>query len=174
MTQAQGRPVEARPFTETPQFKLMRALVGAANPFVKRLLRSRLAAPMGRNLLLLRFKGRRSGKTFTTPVSYTRRGDRIVVVTSPTYRWWRNVAGGATVAVWVDGRWQTASARLLLPTDAGYDEAVALQVAERGPGMLRGFGVPVDDDGRMPEEARSLAPTRAHIVQIDLTSSAAA
>lgn len=60
---------------------------------------SRLAGPLTRNLLLLRYKGRKSGRMYTTPVGYVREGDRLVVVTSPRYSWWRNVVGGAEVSV---------------------------------------------------------------------------
>lgn len=35
-----------RPFTDTPQFKVMRILVGAFNPFIRRLLGSRFAGPV--------------------------------------------------------------------------------------------------------------------------------
>lgn len=158
-----------RAFTDTPQFKIMRTLVGAANPLVRWLLGSRLAGPLAKNLLLLRYKGRKSGRTFSTPMGYVREGKRVVVVTSPTYTWWRNVVAGADVEVRLDGHWRTARAQLLTPDDPGYDDAVALYVARRGPGMLRGFGVPVSDDGRLPAEARAAAPSHAHIVRIDLT-----
>lgn len=165
-------PSQARAFTDTPQFKVMRTVVGAANPFVKRLLASRFAGPLARNVMLLRFRGRRSGTTFTTPVGYVREGDQVIVVTSPSYKWWRNVVGGADVQVRLDGRWRDAMARLLTPDEDGYDGAVAFQVAKRGPGMLRGFGIPVTDDGRVPTEARATAPTKAHIVRIDLIPAA--
>jgi deazaflavin-dependent oxidoreductase (nitroreductase family) len=157
-----------RAFTDSPQFKVMRTVMGAANPIVRLLLGGRFAGPLGRVLLLLEFQGRTSGKRYRTPVGYVRDGNQIVIVTSPAYRWWRNVVGGAPVRVRVDGAWQDATARVLLPDDSGYDEAVALQVRTRGPNMLRGFGVPVDDQGRVPEAARADAPAKAHIVRIDL------
>jgi hypothetical protein len=34
--------------------------------------------------------------------------------------------------------------------------------------MLRGFGIPVTDEGRVPDEARADAPTRAHVVLFEL------
>lgn len=159
-----------RAFTDTRQFKIMRTLVGAANPLITRLLGSRFAGPLAGSLLLLRYQGRRSGRTYTTPVGYAREGDRIVVVTSPAYSWWRSVVGGADVGVRLDGEWRRARAQLTNPTDPGYDDAVALQVGKRGPRMLRGFGIPVTDDGRVPADARATASTRAHIVRIDLDS----
>lgn len=156
------------PFTDTRAFKVMRTLVGLANPLVKRLLASRFGGRMARNILLLEFRGRNSGKTFRTPVGYVRDGDRIVIVTSPTYRWWKNVVGGSPVRVRVTEGWRTGAARVLLPDDPTYDAAVATQVAARGPGMLRGFGVALDDHGRIDPAARAAAPSHAHIVEIVL------
>ena len=157
-----------RAFTDTWQFKIMRSLVGAANPLIKRLLGSRFARPLAGSLLLLRYKGRRSGRTYTTPVGYAREGDRIVVVTSPAYSWWRSMVGGADVGVRLDGGWRRARALLTNPTDPGYDDAVALQVAKRGPGMLRGFGVDIDAAGRLAPGARVTATQFAHIVLVSL------
>jgi len=54
------------------------------------------------------------------------------------------------------------------PDDPRYDEVVALQVAKRGPGMLRGFGVEVDDAGHVSAEARATASSRAHMVLASL------
>src|SRR3712207_3034453 len=113
---------ETRPFTDTPQFKVMRTIVGAFNPLVRRLLASRFGAGPGKALLLLRLRGRKSGAWHTTPVGYVRDGDTIAVVTSPTYRWWKNVVEAAPVQVRVAGQWHDATARVLMPDDPQYDE----------------------------------------------------
>jgi hypothetical protein len=49
-----------------------------------------------RNLVTISYVGRRSGKTFTTPVNYRRVGDEIVIrVGLPVAKnWWRNFLGG--------------------------------------------------------------------------------
>ena len=162
------------PMTETRRFKVMGAIIGAANPLMRRLLDSRFARGLGRALLLLEFKGRRSGRTYRTPVSYVREGDRLILVTSPRYAWWKNVVGGAPVRVRLPEGWRHGEARVLLPDDPGYDDAVATQVRGRGPQMLRGFGIEVDDQGRIDPATRPDGPSRAHIVEIRLTDRAAA
>jgi deazaflavin-dependent oxidoreductase (nitroreductase family) len=162
------------PFTETRRFKVMRTVMGAANPAVKALLGSRFAGPMARNLMLLRFTGRNSGRTYTTPVGYVRERDDVVVVTSPTYQWWKNVREGAGVEVRLDGSWRRARARVVPPSDPEFDRAVAIQVKGRGPGMLRGFGVPVDDAGHVPADARADLDTKALIVLVELEPMATA
>jgi hypothetical protein len=161
-------------FTDTRRFKVMRTVMGAATPVVRWSLSRGSGGPMARNLLLLRFRGRTSGRWFTTPVGYVRRGDVVVIVTSPTYTWWRNVAAGAEVELRLDGAWRTGWARIVGPDDPAYEETVALQVSGRGPGMLRGFGVTVDDNGRVPPEARAAGAELAHLVRVELRGPAPA
>ena len=156
-------------FTDTRQFKVMRTVVGAGNPLMRRLLDSRFAGPLGKNVLLLRYRGRKSGRFVTTPVGYVRDGDRIVIVTSPTYRWWPNFVGGAAAEFRVPEGWRPGRAEVLMPDDPRYDETVAFQVAKRGPGMLRGFGVEVDDQGRVSAEAKATATEKAHLMLVTLT-----
>lgn len=101
--------------------------------------------------LLLRFKGRNSGDWHRTPVGYVRDGDRIVVVTSPTYKWRKNVRQGADVEVRAGGQWYAARARAVPPRDPEFDGVLAIQVSKRGPQMLRGFGLDVDDAGHVSD-----------------------
>ncbi len=155
-------------FTETRQFKLMRTVIGAGNPLMRHLLDSRFAGPMGKNLLLLRYRGRKSGRTITTPVGYVRDGDRVVMVTSPTYRWWPNFVGGAEAELRLPEGWRTGLVEIVMPDDPRYDEVVAFQVARRGPGMLRGFGLEIDDEGRVGPETKATATTKAHLVLVTL------
>ena len=51
---------------------------------------------VGRNLVMISYVGRRSGKTFTTPVNYQRIGDEVVIrVGLPGAKnGWRNFLGG--------------------------------------------------------------------------------
>ncbi len=159
---------EARAFTDTRQFRIMRRVIGATSPLTKRLIDSRFAGPMGKALLLLRYRGRKSGRTFTTPVGYVREGDRVVMVTSPTYKWWPNLVGGADVELRLPEGWRSGRGEVVLPDDPRYDETLAFQVSKRGPGMLRGFGLDVDDQGRIHPESRVTAAKKAHLVLITL------
>ncbi len=160
--------MSATPLTETRRSKVMRSLIGALNPAITALLGSRVGGRMNKSLLLLRFQGRKSGRWYTTPVGFVRVDDRCILVTSRSYQWWKNVRHGADVTVRVDGAWHAARARVVPPDDPEYATIVAQQVAARGPGMLRGFGVPVDDDGRVPEEARGDADKQALLVEVVL------
>jgi hypothetical protein len=163
-----GMSEPAKAFTESRQFKVVQTVIGAANPLMRRLLDSRLAGPMAKQLLLLRYRGRKSGRTITTPVGYVRDRDRVVVVTSPAYGWWPNFVGGAEAEFRLPEGWRKGRAEVVMPDDPRYDEVVALHVAKRGPGLLRGFGLDVDDHGLVRAEAKATATEKAHLVLVAL------
>ena len=54
--------------------------------------------------MLITFTGRKSGRQFTTPVRYIRDGETVRCFTSPENQWWRNLRGGADVALRIEGR----------------------------------------------------------------------
>jgi hypothetical protein len=72
------------------------------NVVVKALLSSPLHGLMSKNRMLLTFRGRKSGKVYTTPVSYFREGESIVCFTDSP--WWKNLRGGAPVRICLTGR----------------------------------------------------------------------
>jgi hypothetical protein len=74
------------------------------NPTMRCLLRSPLHGLASGSLMLITFTGRRSGRRFTTPVRYIRRGDAIRCFTGSESKWWRNLKGGAEVTLRIVGR----------------------------------------------------------------------
>jgi deazaflavin-dependent oxidoreductase (nitroreductase family) len=94
-----------------------------ANPFVKLILRSPFHAWMSAAVLLITYRGRKSGREYTLPVQYVQDGDHIYIF--PGYAekktWWRNLKGGADVQVLLKG--QTRRGRgILLERDADAEE----------------------------------------------------
>ena len=69
---------------------------------------------VGRGMVEIRYAGRRSGKTFQTPVNYRRSGDQITIPVGLPDRknWWRNFLddGGPITLVGLDGRDRTGHA----------------------------------------------------------------
>jgi deazaflavin-dependent oxidoreductase (nitroreductase family) len=86
--------------------KMQQILNNLANPAMKWLLRSPLHRLASGRVVLIEFVGRKSGKTYRTPVMYAATTDGIVVSTSRDYLWWRNLSGGARVRLWLRGREQ--------------------------------------------------------------------
>lgn len=64
--------------------------------------------------------------------------------------------------------WRTGRGEVVMPDDPRYDETLAFQVSKRGPGMLRGFGLEVDDQGRLDPESRADAATKAELILVTL------
>jgi F420H(2)-dependent quinone reductase len=80
------------------------------NPVMRRVLR-KSTRKMGDELLLLCFRGRRTGTPYEVPVGYRHINGRIAVVT--TRDWRKNFRGGADVEVVLRGKRRTAHATLL-------------------------------------------------------------
>jgi deazaflavin-dependent oxidoreductase (nitroreductase family) len=57
---------------------------------------------MSRQLLLVAFTGRKTGRSYTTPVSYVREGDRLLIPGGGA--WWKNLGSGP-VSVRLRGSW---------------------------------------------------------------------
>lgn len=87
--------------SRAPDLRMMRFF----NPVIRALLRSPFHGLLSRQILLLTYTGRRSGRQYTLPVGYVRDADALLVVSqhSELKRWWRNLRGGAPVAVLLGG-----------------------------------------------------------------------
>ncbi|MFN2196785.1 MAG: nitroreductase/quinone reductase family protein [Anaerolineales bacterium] len=72
------------------------------NRSMKAVLRSPIHGVVSKSVLLITFTGRKSGKTYTTPVSYSQVGDQVVIFTH--HNWWKNLRGGAPVTVRIRGQ----------------------------------------------------------------------
>lgn len=71
------------------------------NPVMKLALRSPAHGLVSHQLLLLTFRGRKSGRQFTTPAGYTREDDTLYLMTASP--WWKNFQDGAPVTVLLQG-----------------------------------------------------------------------
>jgi deazaflavin-dependent oxidoreductase (nitroreductase family) len=84
------------------------------NRVVSAVLRSRAHRVLSRSALLLRYRGRRSGRVYTVPVQYVERDGELLLFAMGAERkqWWRNLHG-AEVEVLLRGTWRHASARVV-------------------------------------------------------------
>jgi deazaflavin-dependent oxidoreductase (nitroreductase family) len=77
-------------------------VMAAGNALFPLLLRSRFHGILSKNMMLLSFKGRKSGKVYTFPVGYTRDGDTVELVSN--HGWWKNLRDHAPVTLWLKGQ----------------------------------------------------------------------
>ena len=114
------------------------------NPLVLWLLRSPLHAAMCNSTMLLTFTGRKSGRTYTTPVNYVRDGDELLAVGSRGHSWWKNLRGDAVVSVRVRGREMRSEAKA---SEGEAAEEELLAVLRAVPAYRRYWKVEPGEDG---------------------------
>lgn len=87
------------------------------NIFVNPLLHSPLHFLLSSQVLLISVTGRKTGKTYTTPVQYRREGDSLIIFTQRQRKWWRNLQGGASVTLWLRGQSVIGDASIVIDDD---------------------------------------------------------
>ena len=109
-------------------------------------LRSPLHPLMSSRYAVLTFRGRRSGKTYHTPVGYCRSGDYVMITTDSP--WWRNLAGGQPVTLRLRGR--DFSARAYPVDEEQQAVAVLRRLVEAMPSYAK-FAHLKKEEGTIPE-----------------------
>jgi hypothetical protein len=135
------------------------------NPVMRRLLDSPVHWPLSRWFAVLAWRGRKTGRQYSTPVSYVREGDTVFVTTGD--RWWRNLSGGAPVTMRIAGRWREANAQPIV--DPSANRAEHERLFHEHPWYRRLAGIPAARDGGPDSTAvaRAVASGRV-LVRIQL------
>ena len=81
---------------------MSQAMPPLLNKTMKFVLRSPMHRMVSKTLTLITFTGRKSGKTYTTPVSYYQKDDQVCIFTHAN--WWKNLQGGAPVTLRLRGK----------------------------------------------------------------------
>lgn len=118
------------------------------NKRVEGLLRSPQHANISDRILLITFTGRKSGKQYSTPISYMRDGEELIGFTDSP--WWRNLEGGAQVSLVLQGQEVQAYAEAI--KDPQQVAEGLRRLARKDPDDAPYFGVTFDADGQ-PNEA---------------------
>lgn len=127
------------------------------NPFVDRILRSPLHGLMSNSTMLISYTGRRSGKSYTTPVNYVRDGDTLLVVSPREHSWWKNLSerGGVPVVVRVRGA-DFKGVGQAFEGEAAIEEGGLLTVLQRVPAYRRYWKVELTPKGQ-PADPEALS-----------------
>jgi hypothetical protein len=150
-------------FVSHPNDTLLRIV----NPTLKFLLRTPLAGPARKQLMVLSFKGRKTGKQYSTPVTAHHIDNQLYALAGAT--WTRNFRGGAPAEVVYDGKTTPMTGELI------EDPAVVAELSHR---VAESYGVKQAQrlmglgfrDQRIPtvEEFKEAAE-REHLVAVKLT-----
>ena len=87
------------------------------NPVVAFLARSPLHFLISHQVLIIQFKGRKSGKQYLVPVSYHEHESSYTCVTLRSNIWWRNLKEVSHTQIWLKGTLQNAQIDLEFNND---------------------------------------------------------
>ena len=135
------------------------------NSAMKFILRSPAHGMVSKSVLLITFTGRKSGRTYTTPVSYSQVDGRVTIFTHAA--WWQNLRGGAPVTLRLRGR----DFQGLPEPVAGDKAAVAAGLAEhlrQVPSDAKYYQVTFDEQGNPRSDEVRKAVETVVMVRIQL------
>lgn len=142
-------------------------------PFVNKAMKFVLRSPahgmISKTILLITFTGRKSGKTYTTPVSYSQNNDQVYIFTHAA--WWKNLRNGTPAGTPVTLRIRGREVQGWAEPVAEDKQAVAAGLAahlRRVPNDARYYGVSFDDKGYPRAEEVDKAVQSVVMIHIQL------
>jgi deazaflavin-dependent oxidoreductase (nitroreductase family) len=139
-----------------------------ANPFVKALLRSPLHGIASKNVALLHFRGRKSGREFVTPLSYVRENGTVCLLSAHGTRWWMNLrAEGTPVSIEIARETVTGKARLWDGDSEALRERVRRYLTAL-PRDAKVYGIKLDESNRPVEESLAEVAPELVFVEVEL------
>ena len=136
------------------------------NPIIKWLLNSPFHRLISKNLMLITYKGRKSGKPYSTPVNYLElediEGKYLATMSLKGRVWWRNLREGTPVTVLFRGKNLQGVAEVI---EDNQEVADFLSIyLQQFPQMARYFQITFDENGEpISEEVIPAAKTRVVI-----------
>lgn len=116
-------------------------------------------------ILLITFTGRKSGKTYTTPVSYLQEGNTVTMFTHS--RWWKNLAGGAPVMMRIRGKTMNGTATAV-PDDTDAIAAVLDRHLRNNHFDAKYYQVTYDEAGNPNADQIRAAAEQSIMIQVAL------
>jgi deazaflavin-dependent oxidoreductase (nitroreductase family) len=116
------------------------------NPPMMALLRSRFHNVVSKDIHIVTFKGRKTGKVYSTPVSYIQEGNRVSFSTNGENIWWRNLIDGAEVTLTLRGEEVPATTQVVHGAGAE-TEAALTDFFTKMPRDAKFSGVKIEKDG---------------------------
>ena len=126
-------------------------IVRVVNTLPRLILRSPLHGLMSKQILLLTYTGRKSGKHYTIPITYAQVGDTLLLATDRP--WWKNLQGSTQVQIWFKGKKYLASTEVV--TDEATISELYHNILSEHPGQGWFLSIKLGPDGRPdPDDLR--------------------
>ncbi len=151
--------------------RVLQALARFSNPVTKFLLAGRMHALVSSRLILVTFTGRRTGRRYTTPVSYVLEGSDLLVPGGGG--WWKNLSSGP-VRVRLQGSWRPVDPAVVQDPNA-LSEVLGRMIAANAAiplftGIRRGANGRPTYESLTRERRRDFVVVRLHLLDHDALS----
>jgi deazaflavin-dependent oxidoreductase (nitroreductase family) len=131
------------------------------NDFMAWVLRSPLHGMLSNGMMLITVTGRRTGKTYTTPVGYYEVDDGLWVLTSRERKWWRNLQGGGGIQLLLKRKPVRGVAELELDEKAV--ETRMVEYLQHVPQAAKPMGIRVENKKPNVEDIARIAKKRLFV-----------
>jgi len=143
-------------------------LYAALNPIVTGLLRSPLHGIASANLCVFSYRGRRSGKSYSTPLSFMRDGSTVRLLSSHNTRWWNNFLDGPVdVEIEIKRKTFRGKARTTIADSDAFRAGVRAFLTAV-PRDARVYGIKLDSNRKPLEDGIVKAAGHVVLVEIEL------
>ncbi len=143
----------------------MSLLFKVINPIMKWILQSPLHSRISKRIMIITFTGKKSGRGYSTPVSYFREGEKVICFThSP---WWKNIADGAEVKVRIQGE-DFKGHGVAIKDDVDLKMENLTKLIRAVPGDSRFYNVEFDENGDPNKDDIERAVVDAMLIHIQL------
>ncbi|MCJ7661778.1 MAG: hypothetical protein MUO67_21745 [Anaerolineales bacterium] len=133
------------------------------NPFMKTILKSPVHKVVSDGILIITFMGIKSGKEYSTPISYFMENGTVYCFTHA--QWWRNLAEGAEVKVRLQGQ-DTAGFAQVEAEDMAQKTSAMRKMVIAKPQEAGFYNVTFDSDGEPVQEEVIKAAEEAVLIRI--------
>lgn len=147
-------------------------LYSVLNPIVRGLLRSPVHGIASANLCVFSYRGRRSGRSFSTPLSFMQEGSLVRLLSSHNTRWWNNFLDGPTeVEIEIARETFHAKARTVVDDSKEFRDGVRAFLTAV-PRDARVYGIKLDASRKPREQDIESAAGHVVLVEVELADSA--
>jgi hypothetical protein len=130
------------------------------------LLRSPLHGITSRNIGIVHFTGRKSGRKLNTPLSYTREGNVVRLLSNHNTRWWLNFRGNGVKVEMEIARKRYPGTAVLLEGDSEALREGVRRFIRALPRDAKVYGLELDANGEIVE--RSLAKIAQELILVEI------
>ncbi len=138
------------------------------NPVMRGLLRSPLHGVTSHNIGIVHFRGRKSGRELSTPLSYTREGNVVRLLSNQTTRWWVNFRGDNIQAEMEIARQRLPGTAKLLEGDSEALRDGVRRFIRALPRDAKVYGLKLDANGEVIEESLDAIASELILVEVTL------